>query len=212
MNAPSFATIEVTALKWGGEYSTVVRFQWDMAGRDSLPVDHFIILRKKQSSDTAFNEGILDIPDSVSEYWDKLIPSDFPRQGTYTNIWYRIFAVDTQGRSGDTSAPDSVQLSWPPSITAPVDTLRNGLFKWSTVLYLGGYYTSLYLWSDSLGFLWKSLPPAEPTYGHETADSQFLVLPSPPAPLAAGRYFCGVKVEIPGANIQSMALRQFYVP
>ena len=107
---------------------------------------------------------------------------------------------------------DSVQLSWPPRIVSPADTLINGFFNWSTILYRGGYFAYLYLWSDSLGFLWKSPQPPEPIYGHETPDSESLVLPSPPAPLAAGKYYCGVKVEIPGANIQSIALRQFYVP
>ena len=183
-----------------------------MPGRDSLPVDYFIILRKKQSTDTAFNEAILNIPDSINEYWDRLYPIDFPDQGVYTKMWYRIFAIDTQGRSGDTSATDSVTLSWPPRITEPVDTLRGGIFRWETVRYLGGYYTSLSIWSDLEGLIWKSPKPLEPIYGHETPDSESLVLPSPPAPLPTGRYFCSVKVEIPGASIQSIAIRQFYAP
>lgn len=212
MNAPSFTDIEVTAIKWGDTYRGSIHFQWNMPGRDSLPVDHFVILRKKESLDTSFNEGIIDIPDSASECWDKLDPGDLPDQGVYSKIWYRIFAVDTQGRPGDTSAADSIQLSWPPRITAPVDTLRGGLFKWTTIRYLGGYYTGLSLWSDSLGLIWKGPKPSEPIYGHETADSESLVLPSPPAPLAPGKYYCSVKVEIPGANIQSIALRQFYAP
>jgi hypothetical protein len=173
-------------------------------------VSQFVILRKKQTSDSAFTILHYGIPDSQNLDWDVLNAADLPGQGTYTKILYRIFALDADGRSGDTSATDSAQLSWPPTIVFPVDTLIDGLFKWSTILYRGGYYSYLYLWSDSLGLLWTSPQPSEPIYGHETPDSESIILPSPPAPLAPGKYYCGVKVEIPGANIQSMALRQFY--
>jgi hypothetical protein len=212
MRSPSFTSFEVTALKSGDAYRSAIRLQWELLGKDTLPVNQFVILRKKQISDTAFSILHYEIPDTETTDWDILSAADLPGQGTYTKIWYRIFAVDSQGRSGDTSLADSVQLSWPPRITAPGDTLRDNLFKWSTILYLGGYYSGLSIWSDSLGFIWKSPPPDEPTYGHETSDSESLVLPSPPAPLPPGKYFCGVKVYIPGANIQSMALRQFYAP
>jgi hypothetical protein len=211
---PRFASIEVTAIKTKDACLQAIDLKWSLAGKDTLPVDHFVLLRKKEFSDSAFSDAILDIPDSAGECWDKLSSGDIPGPGTYRKIWYRIFVVDTSGGSGDTSAADSIILSWPPALISPEtgDTLRGGVFKWSTVLYRSGYYTYLYLWSDSSGFLWKSERPAEPIYGHETPDSESLVLPSPPAPLARGKYFCGVKVEIPGAAIQSMALRPFYAP
>ncbi len=212
LGAPSITGLVLIGEQWNDDYQPTIHITWDFSGKDSLPVEKFIVLRKRQLFDSSFEVLPPDIPDSQYEDWDKISATDFPVQGIYTKIWYRIFAVDTQGRSGDTSAVDSVQLSWPPRITAPVDTLRNGLFTWSTILYLGGYYTSLSLWSDSRGLLWNSRPPDEPIYGHETPDSEALILPSPPAPLARGRYFCGVKVQIPGANIQSLAIRQFYVP
>jgi hypothetical protein len=210
IRAPAFTSISITAIKSGGGYRQAARLQWELPGKDSLPVSQFVILRKKQISDTAYTVLHYGIPDSQFLDWDILSPADWPGQGTYTKFWYRVFALDTQGQSGDTSAADSAQLSWPPTIVSPVDTLFNGLFKWSTILYRGGYYTYLYLWSDSLGLLWTSPQPSEPIYGHETPDSQSIILPAPPAPLAPGKYYCGVKVLMPGENIQSMALRQFY--
>jgi hypothetical protein len=211
INAPSFTSLELIGEKWSDEYQPTIHLQWTLAGKDSLPVGKFIVLRKREMFDTTFEILPTDIPDSQYEDWDKLEATDFPDQGVYKKIWYRVFAIDTAGRPGDTSTADSVKLSWPPHITEPVDTLLNNKFKWSTVRYLGGYYATLYLWNDS-GLVWNSPRPEEPQYGHETPDSETLVLPSPPASLLPGAYYCGVKIQIPGEDIQSLALRQFYVP
>jgi hypothetical protein len=213
MRQPHFTSIDVAAVKSGETYRPAVKLTWDLPGKDSLPVGQFVILHKKEASDSAFSVLHFGIPDTSAADWDVLSLSDFPAQAGYSKIWYRVFAVDTFGRAGDTSAIDSVILSWPPLIIFPEaeGALRDNTFKWSTILYRSGYYTYLFLWSDSPGVFWKSPRPAEPTYGHETPDSQSFTLPSPPAPLAAGDYYCGVKVEIPGAGIQSIAVRRFHV-
>ena len=210
MRAPAFTAFNLTGIKINGFYQPAVHLQWDLRGKDSLAVGQFIILRKRESRDSLFDILHYNIPNTQYEDWDdRLFQEKLPGQGVYDKIWYRVFALDADGRSGDTSATDSIQLSWPPTIISPVDTLFDGLFKWSTILYRGGYYTYLSLWSDSLGLVWTS-QPSEPIYGHETPDFESITLPSPPAPLAPGKYYCGVKVEIPGENIQSMTLRQFY--
>ncbi len=211
IRAPSLTALELTGIKSGGIYQRAVHLQWKLLGKDSIPIAQFVILRK-QMLDSSYSIMHYGIPDTQYDDWDVLDAGDFPDPGVYAKIWYRVFALDLSGRSGDTSAADSIRLTWPPRITYPEDTLKNNLFQWSTVLYLGGYYSYLYLWEDARGLLWTSPRPEEPTYGHETPDSHTVTLLSPPGPLSPGKYFCGVKVEIPGARIQSMAIRQFYAP
>jgi hypothetical protein len=166
----------------------------------------------KKSSDSAFTVVRYGIPDTVTECYDILAPEDFPSQGDYAKRWYRIFAIDSSGRPGDTSAPDSIRICWPPRPSSSGDTLRQNSFKWYTIQYMAGYFTYLFLWSHSRGLIWTSPRPSEPSYGHETLDSFYVSLPSSLYPLERGAYSYGLKVEMPGENIQSLAVQEFYAP
>jgi hypothetical protein len=211
LRAPVFTAIGITGIKISDAYRPAVRLQWDLRGKDSLPVSQYAILRKKQSTDSAFFVMHYAIPDSVFEDYDVLLQNDVPAQGVYSKIGYRIFAVDTMGRSGDTSAVDSIRLCWAPIAGYPTDTLKQNLFKWYTIQYMAGYFTYLYLWNET-GLCWTSPMPNEPSYGHETLDSFFVHLPDSLYPLATGDYWYGLKVEIPGENIQTLAIQEFHAP
>ena len=216
IQAPSFTSRDVTGIKSGGAYQAAIHMQWTLTNSDSLPIREFVILRKKQS-DSAF--GILHhgIPDSVFNDYDVINPKDLPQDqlfgSPYTSIRYRIFAIDTFGRSGDTSAQDSALLTWTPTDVYPVDTLKENLFKWSTRSYQGGYISYMLLWGDAAeGLLWTSPKPPEPTYGTVSEDSFSVQLPSSLYPLPTGKYYYGVKVEFPGADVESIVIREFYAP
>ena len=208
--------MDVTGIKSGGAYQGAIHMQWTLTTSDSSPVKEFVILRKKQS-DSAF--GILHhgIPDSIFNDYDVINPKDLPQDqlfgSPYTSIRYRIFAIDTFGRSGDTSAQDSALLTWTPTDVYPVDTLKENLFKWSTRSYQGGYISYMLLWGDAAeGLLWTSPKPPEPTYGTVSEDSFSVQLPSSLYPLPTGKYYYGVKVEFPGADVESIVIREFYAP
>jgi hypothetical protein len=212
MHSPVFTSLDITGIKTSDAYQPAVYIQWNAPGGDSPTIREFVILRKKQSSDSVFSVMHYGIPDSVSGDYDVLDPKDFPVQGVYAKRWYRIFAIDVLGRPGDTSAPDSIRLCWAPRPGAPVDTINQNIFTWYTIEYLAGYFTYLFLWSDTRGLVWTSPKPNEPSYGHETLDSFLVKLPDALYPLARGVYWYGLKVEIPGENIQTLAVQEFYAP
>ena len=215
IQAPSFTSMDVTGIKSGGAYQGAIHMQWTLTTSDSSPVKEFVILRKKQS-DSAF--GILHhgIPDSIFNDYDVIDPKDLPQDqlfgSPYTSIRYRIFAIDTFGRSGDTSAQDSALLTWTPTAVYPVDTLKENSIKWSTRAYQGGYFSYVLLWNDASGLLWTSPKPPEPTYGNATEDSFSVRLPTALYPLSPGKYYYGVKVEFPGVSIETIIIREFYAP
>ena len=212
VGAPSIAALEMTAIKISDAYRAAVHLYWNLPQGDAQAIREVVILRKKQGIDSAYDVFHYGIPDSVHDDYDVLNPKDFPTQGNFTLVWYRMYAIDTLGRPGDTSAPDSLQLCWPPLPQSPLDTLRKNRFAWQTVRYLAGYFTYMFLWNDARGLIWASPKPSEPSYGHETADSFFVRLPDSLYPLTPGAYWYGAKVEIPGGNIQSLSVQQFYAP
>jgi hypothetical protein len=207
--------MEVTAIKSGGSYHGAVHMQWALTNSDSLPIKEFVILRKKQS-DSAFGVMHHGIPDSVSDDYDIIDEKDLPQEqlfgNPYITIRYRIFSIDTLGRPGDTSVVDSILLTWTPTAVYPVDTLKDNIFKWWTRGYQGGYFAYMILWSDASGLLWTSPKPPEPTYGSVIEDTFSVRLPSPLYPLSPGKYYYGVKVEIPGVPIETITIREFYAP
>jgi len=214
LHAPAFTRFTIEGIKLAAPdgYTAAIHLQWAPAAGDSIPVTEYKILRKKQKTDTVFSLFHETIPDSVHDDYDILRPADFPNQGQYTVIWYRIFVVDSLGRSGDTSAPDSIRLCWPPRPGQPLDTLRQNRFTWYTIQYLAGYFTYMFLWCEKRGLVWSSPKPSEPSYGHETADSFFVRIPDSLYPLARGLYWYGAKIEFPGENIQTVAIQQFHAP
>lgn len=219
MTAPSFTLIEATGTKYGGEYQCAVHLQWKLGNSDSLPVKEFTIL-KKSPSDSAFGVMHLGsgIPDSIFDVYDVPIISDLPHNqlggSPFSCVKYRVFAVDSFGRSGDTSAIDSILLTWTPTLKYPPvnDTLDKNLFTWSTQGYQGGYFSYIMVWSYEDGLLWTSPKPSVPSFGSVAEDSFSVQLPSAMYPLKPGKYSFGAKVEFPGVNITTIIIRDFYAP
>jgi hypothetical protein len=212
VSPPAISSLEITAIKTSDAYRAAVHIRWTLPQTDSSAIRELIILRKKQISDTVYGVFHYGIPDTIRDDYDVLDPQDFPGQGVYLKLWYRMFAIDTLGRPGDTSPPDSIRLCWTPRPGTPLDTLLKNQFKWYTIQYLAGYFTYMFLWSDTRGLIWTSPRSSEPSYGHETADSFFVRLPDSLYPLARGLYWYGAKIEFPGENIQTVAIQQFHAP
>jgi hypothetical protein len=173
-----------------------------------------VILQKAiDSSD--FTVLVRSIPDSITHYDDDLDRIVFPKSNDIKTVQYRIFAIDTLGRSGDTSAVDSVAISWPPTPLWPPDgdSIRPDSLVWSVFGVMNGYFTYAYLYSDSSGLIWKSPRPDTPTYSTENKTDHILVPLPRSLQLSSGEtYYWAVKVEIPTGSASSLAISRFYVP
>jgi hypothetical protein len=211
LSAPVFLKMEVAAFKFD-TYRPAIHLQWRAPSHDSLGIKEFVILKKTQS-DSGFSVLVRSIPDSISNFYEAADNVGFP-SSDYKAVTYRIFAIDTIGRAGDTSAADSVVLVWPPQPVQPkdFDTLAGeDSLVWSVSNVQAGFFTYLFIYNDSLGLVWKSPKPLTPSFLTDGQTGIFgVVLPQVLLPLTSGVYSWAVKIEAPAKNAESMAMRRFY--
>jgi hypothetical protein len=213
LSAPSFSTSELVAKKFD-TYRPAIHLAWKLPSTDSLPIREFVILQRSLDSN-AFSILVRSIPDSITEYYDDLDRVAFPQEWDVTTMQYRIFAIDSLGRSGDTSAIDSVAIAWSPALVWPAegDTIRADSLAWSVRGVEMGYFTYVSLYSDSAGLIWKSPIPDTPTYSSHDGLDHFAVTLPKTLPLSSGAsYSWAVKVDMPTVPASSIAIGRFYVP
>jgi hypothetical protein len=213
LSAPVFTAAELVAAKFD-TYRPAVHLAWKPPHTDSLSIREFVILQKSLDSSN-FSVLVRSIPDTITVYDDNLDRSAFPQAWDITTMQYRIFAIDTLGRSGDTSDIDSVAIAWPPIPQWPPDrdTVLPDTLVWSVFGVMNGYFTYVSLYADSAGLVWKSPKPDTPTYSNHDKTDHIIVPVPKSVPLVSGAtYFWAVKVEIPSGSSSSMAISRFYVP
>jgi hypothetical protein len=213
LSAPTFLTTELTAAKFD-TYRPAVHLTWKPPHTDSLSIREFVILQKSIDS-SVFSILVRSIPDSITAYDDNLDRIAFPVAWDVSTMQYRIFAIDTLGRSGDTSAIDSIALAWPPTPLWPPDrdSVRPDTLAWSVFGVEMGYYTYVSLYSNSTGLVWKSPRPDTPTYSnHDKTDHFTVPVPSSLSLSSGTTYFWAVKVDMPTGPAYSLAISRFYVP
>jgi hypothetical protein len=212
LSAPSFTAAVLIAKKFD-TYRPAVHLTWKPPRSDSLSIREFVILQKSIDSST-FSVLVRSIPDTITEYDDDLDRVVFPQPWDIKTMQYRIFAVDSLGRSGDTSAIDSVAIAWPPTPLWPadMDTVRPDSLVWSVFGVMNGYFSNAALYSENAGLIWQSPIPDTPTYSNHDKTDHF-VAPLPGSSLLSGTtYYWAVKVEIPTGSASSIAISRFYVP
>ena len=212
LSAPVFSSAEIIAVKFD-TYRPAVHLTWKAPASDSLAVREFVILQKSMDSGV-FSILVRSIPDSITGYYDNLDRIVFPQPWDITTLQYRIYAIDTLGRPGEMSAIDSVALAWPPTLLWPAekDTVRPDSLAWSVFGVMNGYFSYVYLYSDSAGLIWKSPRPGTPTYSNHDKTDHFMVPVPQSLSLPAGKtYFWAAKVEIPTGQASSIAVGRFYV-
>jgi hypothetical protein len=213
LSAPSFTSADLVAAKFD-TYRPAVHLAWKPPHTDSLGIREFVILQKAiDSSD--FTVLVRSIPDSITQYDDNLDRIAFPQAWDIKTMQYRIFAIDTLGRPGDTSAIDSVAIAWPPNLLWPADgdSVRPDSLVWSVHGVMMGYFTYAFLYSDSAGLIWKSPRPDTPSYSsHDGIDHILVRLPDTLQLPSRMKYFWAVEVEIPTGSASSLAISRFYVP
>lgn len=191
-----------------------VHLRWMPSPADSIGIQSFTILRRT-GDDSSFSTLRRSIPRDITRYHD-ITDGITVAEGTYLPVYYRVFAVDSLGRNGDTSAVDTVELANPARLMSPLDTLRDPVFKWAIMGTMSVFYTYMCLW-DSLGLRWQSPLPSEPTFLSDyQVDSTSVRLPDSLIPLHQGTYFWGAKMDILNGRrtitTGSMAIGSFYVP
>jgi len=212
LQAPSFTSATLTVARFD-TYRPAVHLAWSSPHNDSLAVREFVILQRSQDS-AGFSVLVRSIPDTVTGFYDNIDRFTFPQHWDFYTLEYRIFAIDSLGRAGDTSAIESLSVAWPPTLLWPAttDSVRPDSLAWTVFGVEFGYFSYVYLYSDTGGLIWKSPRPDTPTYSsHDNPDHYVQRLPGS-LPLPSGQnYFWAVNVEIPTGQAWSIAVGRFYV-
>ena len=203
LKAPVFTNKKVTWCHQVGTFREVIDLTWQKPSTDSIGISQYTLLRKA-GNETAYSLVMREIPDSITNYQDPIENFGFPTpasESQFKMVWYRIFTVDTLGRSGDTSVPCSLTLAIQPILIQPLDTLNTNQFSWQVWGYMiMGSYTTTFAFADSTRILWEAPATAESFLGESGHDDLQQALPDSLWPLARGRYFWSVKLDITGGN------------
>jgi len=134
-------------------YRESVHLHWEFDRSDDQPLRFFTLLRKL-SADSAFDVffGSQLIPADTADFFDALEYHVYPRSGA-DSVLYRMYTIDTLGRSGDTSEICRVILAPQPVVTALDNSTR--CIEWESWI-RGGILSWCVIWSDENGRSWTS--------------------------------------------------------
>ncbi len=190
------------------EHGEYIKIFWSPPVSETGSAQSFTLLRKVQD-DSSFDVFDLSqtIPGDTLTFYDDLSIIGFPTE-FYDTLAYRIFAVDSLHRSGDTSGAVFVML-------APQPTFRQfnqstWSFNWSVLGILGAIESCIEIWNENRSIIWKSTPKIE--YGGENQIIPFTTsLPQSLIPLSSGNWYYGIYVKANGAERQSLKVGSFIV-
>jgi hypothetical protein len=134
-------------------YRESVHLRWTFDRSDNDFLNSFTLLRKL-STDSAFDvfAGSRLIPADTADFFDELELYVYPRSGA-DPVLYRLYTVDTLGRSGDTSEICTVSLAPQPVFTAYDVSARR--ITWESWIH-GSVSSWCAVWHDEDGLLWTS--------------------------------------------------------
>lgn len=155
----SKANFDAVNLPSIGDYTEALHVSWTPPPTDSNAISAFVLL-KRVPGDTVF-EQYANIPPDMSDFYEAVDRSNFPLEG-YDSIFFRVYALDTLGRPGDTSEIYTLYTVPQPLL----DTITKGCFKWRERGVFSGVVSYMKLWNDSLKIQWESdrydeFPPVE---------------------------------------------------
>ncbi len=212
LSAPIITGKEIALAKFD-TYRPAIHITWKAPATDTLAIKEYVILTKSDDS-AGFSVLVRNIPNTVLNYYDNIDRISIPAN-EIKSVYYKIFAIDSLGRNGDTSSLDSFIVSWPPKQIFPLssDTIVPDSLVFTVSGVMGGYYPYVFLCSDSMGVFWKSPKPDTPTYSFADKTDRFIVqVPKTITFVKNSMYYWAVKVEIPTGNSQALAVSRFYVP
>ena len=127
-------------------YHEAIHLSWSMPQTENTPVRSFTLVRKF-STDSFYDvfSGSRLIPADTNNFYDELAQHPFPASG-FDSVSYRLCAVDTFGRTGDTSEICMVILA-PQAKFVNYDT-GNGCFEWESWI-RGGIFSWCTAWHET---------------------------------------------------------------
>jgi hypothetical protein len=189
-------------------YREAIHITWTPPSTDSITIRSYTLLRKT-GDDSLFDVFTRSqgIPDSIVSFDDDLTPIGFPVNG-YDLIVYKIFAIDTLGRAGDTSAACSLYLASQPELTR-IDTAA-WCFGWLSRGIQGSVTSHLKVWNAGGTRSWTS--PASEELGNEQVPVNFSsCLPDTFKPMTAETWYFALFLDANGSLHQSMKAGSFNV-
>jgi len=206
---------QVTGVRRGGEWRKSIRLPWTAPVDSEGIIASYVLLRSSAGTiDSLFDVAIQGIPDTIRAAYDVIDEIPSPSTGGYQPVYYRLFALDTYGRAGDTCPAESVMLAPDARVLEPADSTYAGQFRWSMTGVQGPYISYIKIWS-SAALLWESPRPAMPVYGGEAITDLFsAVLPdSVRSVLAGSRCWYGAKIDVQMGNFpQSIVIGSCVIP
>jgi hypothetical protein len=188
-------------------YREAIRIGWVAPSADSIAIRSYTLLRKTYN-DSLFDVCSHGIPDTITFFNDDLTLTGFPADG-YFLVMYKVFAIDTLGRAGDTSAACSLYIAPQPELTT-LDT-TTWCFGWLSHSIQGSVTSHLKLWNAAGNFSWNS--PRTEELGSESTPVPFSAcLPDSLKPLPSGAVYFAIFLEANGSLYQSMKVGSFNVP
>lgn len=211
--------IDSMALGWSidqqGGFHPSVCLKWVPPPAETISISSFVVLRKRVGLDAQFSVNLQSIPADTTVV--RISIEDILSQTGADSAVYRVYAIDSLGRPGDTSATWTLLLSTPPTLEYPPFSgyLDSLFFRWSVSFhsYSSGFLTYMAI-VNAGGYFWQSPVPAYPALLGEagTWDSTITA----PVTLPAGGYHWIVLVDdyFPVANtfMGSIGVQPFYVP
>jgi len=187
-------------------FREAIHVGWVRPSEDSIGIRSYTLLRKN-FDDSLFDICSHDIPDSVTSFDDDLNLIGFPANG-YFLIRYRVFAVDTLGRPGDTSAACSLYVAPQPEFTA-LDT-TSWCFGWLSRSIQGSVTSHIKIWNGAGNRTWTS--PDSEKFGNEQVPVNFQAcLPDSLKPPLPDQWYYTIFLEANGSLYQSIKVGSFNV-
>ena len=172
-------------------YHEAVHLTWTFDRSDNQPLQSFTILRKI-TADSLFDvfRGSRLIPADTVDFYDELKNYVYPRDG-FDSVQYRIYATDSLGRNGDTSAVCGLRIAPQPRLVSLNDTA--GCLAWESWI-RGGIDSWCVVWSDENHRKWTSRRIEEFPFTDEPARFS-ACLPDSLRSITGLRWFCALYIK-----------------
>jgi hypothetical protein len=208
LGPPEVTTIACSEARLFGTWREAIHLEWRAPATDSISIRSYTLLRQTGSDSTfdVFSRS-QGIPDSITRFDDDIKPVGFPDEGFFI-MRYRILAVDTLGRSSDTSATCSLYLARQPEI----DTIdpSNYSFRWFSQFIQGSVNSYITIWDAGDTTRFSSAPQEE--FGSWDYRVYFsATLPDSMKSMGSGVWYYSIRLFAMGTQHQSIKVDSFNV-
>jgi hypothetical protein len=224
LNAPVFTKGTVVIENASGIWQEMIRLEWTPSDSSYSAINEYVILTEIPFDTAVDSMGIIDmepqrLPASKTFAYH---PTESIRRLTpdsqIVTIHYRIFAIDSLDRSGDTSSSFEVSLLKTVVLVSPADTLHNNRFHWEFVGIADEIFSNMLLiWPDSISKQYVGDTSSAFAFLYDPL--KFIVsLPDTLLPLHSGYYTWAVRTELQQRYSQSASyavsytIGTFYAP